>query len=86
MFWFDIAPVGSSSIESHRKSKQMDDFIPFGLFDAKGFGMNFDSCVYLANSQFLRRSLPSFLVGGTYQSGSYCVYAALLETSEVSRA
>ena len=45
MFWFDIAPVGSSSIENHRKSKQLDDFIPFGVFDAKGFGMSFDLSV-----------------------------------------
>jgi hypothetical protein len=46
MFWFDIAPVGSSSIENHRKSNQLDDFIPFGLFDAKGFGMTFDPSVF----------------------------------------
>jgi hypothetical protein len=49
MFWFDIAPVGSSSIQNHRKSNQLDDFIPFGLFDAKGFGMTFDSCVHSLN-------------------------------------
>ena len=56
MFWFDIAPVGSSSIENHRKSNQLDDFIPFGLFDAKGFGMTFDSSVCPFNTDCYSQS------------------------------
>lgn len=73
MFWFDIAPVGSSSIENHRKSNQLDDFIPFGLFDAKGFGMTFDSSVPLPimslfsvrdiQNACCRRRVASSLVG-----------------------
>lgn len=42
-FWFDIAISGASSIETHRNSGQLDDFIPFGMFDAKGFGLKIDN-------------------------------------------
>ena len=67
MFWFDIAPVGSSSIENHRKSNQLDDFIPFGLFDAKGFGMTFDSSVCplmpIICLEFRKQATVAFVMG-----------------------